>query len=243
MKVVILAGGLGTRFAEETDAIPKPMIPIGKYPILVHIMAIFVQQGFRDFVIAAGYKESIIREYFQINAKEFLMRYKINVDVIDTGLNTSTAGRIHLLRDVVKDTFFLTYGDGVSNVNLKNLVKEHKSGHFVATVTAVRPPPRFGTIEFENNIVTKFAEKDSLASGWINGGFFVLSREIFEYIRPVDTSFENEPMTRLVGTKKLGVYKHADFWHPMDTLRDQRTLSELWKTRNSPWESPEVDLR
>lgn len=224
MKVVILAGGLGTRLSEHTKKIPKPMVKIKNLPIIVHIMKHYVKFGYKEFYIAAGYKQAIIKNYFK--KKKF--GWKINV--VDTGQKTMTGGRIKKLYSYLKnDRFFLTYGDGVSNVNLKKLLNFHKKNKGIATLTAVRPPARFGVIKIKKNKVTYFKEKSSLDEGWINGGFFVFEPEIFEYIKSDSTILENEPLSILGEKQKLNAFKHYSFWQCMDTIRDKEILEKKIK--------------
>ena len=230
MQVVILAGGYGTRLSEETDLIPKPMVKIGGTPILEHIMSFYSSFGHRDFVIALGYKGHKIEEYF--NSHNFP---KWNLQLIDTGLETSTGGRIKLLERELDDQFMLTYGDGLSNVNIDHLLDHHRRFGRIATVTAVRPPARFGRIEISNGIVTKFAEKDPQDAGWINGGYFCLSKKVCNYISDLAISFESEPLNQLVSIKELTAYEHNGWWQPMDTLRDKRSLEAIWEKGNPPW--------
>jgi glucose-1-phosphate cytidylyltransferase len=230
MQVVILAGGLGTRLSEETDLIPKPMVRIGNIPILLHIMNFYSSFGHRDFVVALGYKSEVIIEYFE-NKKNS----KLNIKLVDTGLDTSTGGRIKLLEDQLDEEFMLTYGDGLSNVNIDDLLKHHKRFGKIATVTAVRPPARFGTIETSNGVVTKFAEKDPQDAGWINGGFFCLNKKVCNFISDSSTSFESEPLNHLVKIQELSAYEHHGWWQPMDTLRDKRALESIWDKGDAPW--------
>jgi len=230
MQVVILAGGFGTRLAEETDVIPKPMVSIGGTPILVHIMNYYSMFGHNDFVIALGYKADVIREYFTNNP-----RPDLKIELVDTGLETSTGGRVKFLEPLLNQEFMLTYGDGLSNVNIDELIHHHKKSNKVATVTAVRPPARFGTIEISDGLVTKFAEKDPQDSGWINGGFFVCNKSIIESILDPTESLESSPMRLLVEKRQLASYQHNGWWQPMDTLRDKRTLESLWEIGNPPW--------
>jgi glucose-1-phosphate cytidylyltransferase len=230
MQVVILAGGFGTRISEETDLIPKPMVRIGNVPILQHIMNFYSSFGHKDFVVALGYKAEVIVEYFETNRNS-----ELNIKLVDTGLDTSTGGRIKLLENQLDEEFMLTYGDGLSNVNIDALLNHHKRFGKIATVTAVRPPARFGTIETSNGIVTKFAEKDPQDSGWINGGFFCLNRKVCEYISDSTTSFESEPLNHLVQIQELAAYEHHGWWQPMDTLRDKRTLEAIWEKGDAPW--------
>lgn len=230
MQVVILAGGFGTRLSEETDLIPKPMVRIGDIPILQHIMNYYAKFGHKDFVIALGYKAEIIQDYFgQIKNPAW------SIDLVDTGLETSTGGRIKKLEKILADEFLMTYGDGLSNVNLDLLLDHHKKFGKIATVTAVRPPARFGTITISDGLVTKFAEKDPQDAGWINGGFFCLNRKVCSYISNETTSFESEPLNRLAADKQLIAYEHHGWWQPMDTLRDKRTLESLWHKDEAPW--------
>ena len=230
MQVVILAGGFGTRLAEETDLIPKPMVRIGNIPILQHIMNYYSEFGHRDFVVALGYKAEVIVDYFA-TAKNI----EFNINLVDTGIDTSTGGRIKMLENEFDDEFMLTYGDGLSNVNIDDLLNHHRKFGKIATVTAVRPPARFGTIEITNGVVTKFAEKDPQDAGWINGGFFCLNKKICQFISDSTTSFESEPLNHLVRIQELSAYEHHDWWQPMDTLRDKRTLESLWNKGEAPW--------
>jgi glucose-1-phosphate cytidylyltransferase len=230
MQVVILAGGLGTRLAEETDLIPKPMVKIGNIPILLHIMNFYSSFGHKDFMVALGYKSEVIIEYFENNKNS-----KLNITLVDTGLDTSTGGRIKLLEDQLDDEFMLTYGDGLSNVNIDDLIEHHKRFGKIATVTAVRPPARFGTIETSNGVVTKFAEKDPQDAGWINGGFFCLNKKVCNFILDSSTSFESEPLNHLVKIQELSAYEHHGWWQPMDTLRDKRALESIWDKGDAPW--------
>lgn len=230
MQVVILAGGFGTRLAEETDLIPKPMVRIGNIPILQHIMNYYSEFGHRDFVVALGYKAEVIVDYFA-TAKNL----EYNINLADTGIDTSTGGRIKMLENELDDEFMLTYGDGLSNVNIDDLLNHHQKFGKIATVTAVRPPARFGTIEITNGVVTKFAEKDPQDAGWINGGFFCLNKKICQFISDSNISFESEPLNHLVRIQELSAYEHHDWWQPMDTLRDKRTLESLWNKGEAPW--------
>ena len=231
MKTIILAGGLGTRLAEYTDKIPKPMVTIGNKPILSHIMNFFQSYGFNDFIIAAGYKKEIIVDYYK-HSKEFK-----NLRIIDTGKDTMTGGRLLRLKPYVNkgEDFFMTYGDGLSTVNLNKLKEFHTTNKKIATVTAVHPPVRFGELEIEGNEVIKFDEKPQAKSGWINGGFFVLNSKIFDYIDSDMTLFEKEPMTKLYQDRSLLAYKHDGFWKCMDTLRDKIDLEKLYNTKGQLW--------
>ena len=223
MKCVILAGGKGSRISEISKNIPKPMIKILGKPIIIKIMQHYSRFGFKDFIIAAGYKKEIIKDYFKKNTfKEW------NVKVIDTGLNTMTGGRIKRLEKFLdRETFMLTYGDGLSNVNIKKLLKYHNKYKKIGTLTAVRPPARFGAIKISKNKVSYFKEKSKLDEGWINGGFFVLEPEIFKYIKGDETFFEKEPLQRISKSNQLFAYKHKGFWQCMDTLRDKEILEKV----------------
>jgi glucose-1-phosphate cytidylyltransferase len=231
---VILAGGYGTRLSEETDMIPKPMVKIGNIPILRHIINYYSKFGHKDFIIAAGYKAELIDKYF----KEELFSIKndnLNVKVIDTGVEVSTGGRIKYLEDQLDEEFMLTYGDGLSNVNLNDLINHHKKYNKIATVTAVRPPARFGAISISNGIVTRFAEKDTQDTSWINGGFFCLNKKICSFIQDMVTPFENGPLNEVVLIEQLSAFEHHGWWQPMDTLRDKRSLQSLWEKGEAPW--------
>ena len=268
MKVGILAGGLGTRISEETIDKPKPMVTVGTQPIIWHIMKHYYHYGFQDFVIALGYKGHVIKKYFSdycalnSNLTVELRNGTITthsddtvddwrVQLIDTGLSTNTGGRIKRLIPYLsgatkgqaygKETFMLTWGDGVSNINLKQLLAFHnyhkeKSGT-LATLTAVRPPARFGHLEFSGERIAKFSEKPQTAEGWINGAFFVLEPEVFEYIDGDSTLFEKEPLEGLAADGKLMAYRHEGFWQCMDTVRDKKRLENMWEQGNAPWKT------
>jgi len=224
-KVIILCGGLGTRIGHETKYKPKPMIKIDDKPILWHIMKIYKNYGYNDFILSAGYKYEMIKNYFK-NSNEF------KVKIVNTGLNTETGGRILLLKKYIKDKyFFMTYGDGISDINLKKLLAFHLKNKGIATLTAVRPPVRFGEIKFKAKKIKSFIEKPQTGSGWINGGFFVLNRDIFKFIKNKKTTFEREPLTKLYKKKKLIGYKHKGFWQCMDTIRDKIYIRNLIKKR------------
>ena len=255
MKVLILAGGFGTRLSEETDILPKPMIQIGNIPILIHIMKIYSHYGFNDFIILGGYKCYVIKEFFLnyylhksdvcFNLKDNSIKLLNNntepwqVTVLDTGLNTMTGGRIKRAQNYIEnETFMLTYGDGVSDINIQNLIEFHKNHHKAITMTAVQPEGRFGAIQMDekSNLVTKFIEKPQGDGSWINGGFFVCEPEIFNYIKQGDdTIWERDPLEQLAKDNKLVAYKHLGFWKPMDMLRDKIQLEELWNSGNAPW--------
>ena len=224
MKVVILAGGYGTRISEYTKFIPKPMIRIKKYPLIFYIMKIYAKYGFKDFVVATGYKSEVIEKYFKKRIKDW------KVKIVRTGLKTMTGGRLkRLKKHLNNERFFLTYGDGVSNINIKKLLNFHKKNKGIATLTAVRPPARFGAIKIQGTKVAVFREKSSLDEGWINGGFFVMEKEIFKYLKNDKTYLEREPLTTLGKKRKLSAYKHYDFWQCMDTLRDKEILEKKLK--------------
>ena len=231
MKVVILCGGKGTRLAEETSTIPKPMVKIGDKPILWHLMKIFVHYGANDFVLATGYKNEVIENFFSKN-KDFK-----KIDIVDTGQETLTGGRLLRLKEkLLKEKFFLmTYGDGLSDINIKDLIDFHLSHKKIATVTAVHPPVRFGELELSEDKVINFQEKPQAKAGWINGGFFVLSPKIFEYIDNDSTIFEREPMTKLSKSGELIAFKHEKFWQCMDTMRDKILLNKMWKENKALW--------
>ena len=224
MKVVILAGGYGTRISEYTKFIPKPMIRIKKYPLIFYIMKIYAKYGFKDFVVATGYKSEVIEKYFKKRIKDW------KVKIVPTGLKTMTGGRLKRLKSHLNnERFFLTYGDGVSNINIKKLLNFHKKSKGIVTLSAVRPPARFGAIKIKGSKVAVFREKSSLDEGWINGGFFVMEKEIFKYLKNDKTYLEREPLTTLGKKRKLSAYKHYDFWQCMDTLRDKEILEKKFK--------------
>ena len=254
MKVVLLAGGYGTRIAEETEIKPKPMVEIGAKPILWHIMKIYSHYGFNDFVILLGYKGYYIKEYF---ANYFLHQSDVTIDLqtnsmevhnntsepwkvtlVDTGLDTMTGGRIKRAQKYIGDEpFLLTYGDGVSNIDIAASVEFHKSHGKTVTMTAIQPEARFGNLDIDSDMnINKFMEKPKTEAGWINGGFFVCEPEVFEYIAEEETCiFEQIPLQRLATDGKMAAYKHQGFWQPMDTLRDNQKLNKLWKENKAPW--------
>ncbi len=254
MKVVLLAGGAGTRLSEETSLRPKPMVEIGGKPILWHIMKIYSSYGFNDFVICLGYKGYMIKEYFinyfyhQCDLTIDLRKNKTtihssksepwSITLVDTGLETLTGGRLKRVKKYVEDnTFMLTYGDGVSNVNIKELADFHKKSGKYATLTSVQPSGRFGAISLDENDdkVLSFQEKPRGDGAWINGGFFVLEPEIFKYLKDDSTILEREPLEKLATEGNLSAFKHNGFWKPMDTLRDKHELEEMWETNSAPW--------
>lgn len=225
IKVVILAGGLGTRLPEYTKKVPKPMVKINNKPILIHIINHYIKFGFRDFIIAAGYKVNVIRKYFKISPIK-----KCKVRIIDTGIKSMTGGRLKRLKKyLVNDTFMMTYGDGLSNVNLRNLLKFHKRHKKLITLTAVRPPARFGAIKLEGNYAKTFKEKSRLDEGWINGGYFVIEPKFLELIKNDLTYLEKEPLEIAARKKQLLAFRHNDFWQCMDTKRDKDNLEKFFK--------------
>ena len=218
MKVIILAGGKGSRLSEYTKIIPKPMVKILKVPIIVRIINHFTRYGFKDFIIASGYKSKIIEKYF---SKNFL---NLNIKIVNTGINSMTGGRVKLLKKYINNTFMLTYGDGLCDVDLNKLIKFHKKNKYIATLTAVRPPARFGGIKISGKTVRYFKEKSKLDEGWINGGFFVMETKIMKYIKNKKTVLEQLPLEKLSHSKKLGAFKHHGYWQCMDTIRDKELL-------------------
>jgi glucose-1-phosphate cytidylyltransferase len=252
MKVVILAGGHGSRLAEETEIKPKPMVEIGGRPILWHIMRIYAHYGFKDFIIALGYKGEVIKKYMvdycalcsdlTVNLKNGDVeihngeQLDWSVQLIDTGLRTMTGGRIKRVAPYVgNETFMLTWGDGVSDINLHNLLAFHRQHGKLATLTAVRPPARYGHLELDEDAVAEFSEKPQTGEGWINGAFFVLEPQIFDYIDDDDTQWEKEPLENLARDGQLMAYKHQSFLQCMDTLRERYLLQKLWESGNVPW--------
>jgi glucose-1-phosphate cytidylyltransferase len=232
MELVIFAGGLGTRISEETDYVPKPMVKIGKKPILWHIIKYYSVFGFSKFIICGGYKINIIKDYFK-NLKK--INNTFNIRVINTGKKSNTGERLRRVKKYVSKTFCLTYGDGLSNINLTKLIDFHKKNRLTVTLTAIKPTPHFGKIVFKGNKITKFLEKDKKKENWINGGFFVCEKKIFKYIKKKNTIFESDVLNSLANNKKLAAYKHKDFWYCMDTLRDKRHLNSLWLSKKAPW--------
>ena len=251
MKAVILSGGYGTRISEETHLKPKPMVEIGGKPILWHIMKMYSAHKINNFIICLGYKGYMIKEYF---ANYFLHMSDITIDIknnkmeihqinaepwkitlVDTGENTMTGGRVKRIREYVDDTFCLTYGDGLSDLNISDTIKFHKKNKFLATLTAVQPPGKFGALGIKQNKVIRFREKPGGDSNWINGGFFVFEPKVIDYINDDSIILEREPLERLAKEGKLGAYKHNGFWQPMDVLRDKKILEDLWDSGKAPW--------
>jgi len=252
MKVVILAGGLGTRISEETVVKPKPMVEIGPEPILWHIMKLYSAQGFNDFIICAGYKQNMIKDYFisylrnhvdievdlEKNDLKILNDHEENwkVKVIDTGLLTMTGGRIKRIeRYITEDEFMITYGDGLSDIDLHKLLESHHTSGKLLTVTAVQPKGRFGVLTIESDEVTDFTEKPPGDGSWVNGGFYVINKAVFNYIKDDTTVFEGEPIRKLVQERKVNAYKHYGFWRAMDTMTDKRILEATWLEGKAEW--------
>jgi len=233
MLCVILAGGLGTRISEETQEKPKPLVVIGGKPIIWHIMMIYSSQGFNDFLIAGGYKNEMLAPEIK---KHLRHNSKINFEVLDTGLKTSTGGRIKkCMEHAGLPRILATYGDGLGNIKLKNLIELHEQNESIATLTAVRPPARFGRVVIQDNLVTHFGEKIQSDEGWINGGFFVLEKDLSNFISSDEMPLEQYPFSHLSSIGKLGAYKHEAFWQPMDTLREKQELEKLWQNNLAPW--------
>ena len=252
MKALFLAGGLGTRISEESHLRPKPMIEIGGKPILWHIMKTYAHHGLTDFVIMAGYKSYVIKEYF---ANYFLHNSDVTFDlrnnemtvhhnqsepwkvtIVDTGESTQTGGRLKRVKSYIgNEPFCMTYGDGVADINITELLKFHKDQGKLATLTAVKPPGRFGQLQMDGNQITQFVEKPEGDGGYINGGFFVLSPKVVDYIAGDETLWEKAPMERLANEGQLSAFKHHGFWRPMDTLRDKTALEEMWSSGKAPW--------
>jgi glucose-1-phosphate cytidylyltransferase len=254
MRVVILAGGRGTRLAEETVTRPKPMVEIGGRPILWHIMSIFASHGHDDFLVACGYKGELIKEYFAnffIHNSDFFVNqrdgtreivgdsgFAWRVGVIDTGIETMTGGRILRLRKWLgEQTFMVTYGDGLGNVDINALIAFHRSHRKIATVTAVHPPSRYGALDLEGATVREFSEKPQTGEGWINGGFFVFEPGVFDYLTDDRTILEREPLERLAKDRQIMAHRHTGFWQPMDTVREREALESLWSSGKAPWKT------
>lgn len=253
MNVVILAGGHGTRLGEETSVRPKPMVEVGGKPLLWHIMNIYASHGFKSFIVACGYKGEVIKEYFHnffihnsdhvFNLRDGSRRVLNSqtpdweIGVVDTGLSTMTGGRVLRLKSCLNSRFMVTYGDGVANIDIRALVAFHRAHGRLATVTAVRPPARFGGLSLEGDRVADFSEKPQTGEGWINGGFFVFEPPVLDYIQGDQTSLEREPLERLAHDGQLMAFRHAGFWQPMDTLREKQILESLWAGGKAPWKT------
>ena len=251
MKVVILAGGLGSRISEESVVKPKPLVEIGGKPIIWHIMKIYSTYGLNDFVICCGYKGYLIKEYFinyslhttditvNVRSNKIKVHKKTtepwNITLVDTGADSFTGDRIKKIKNFVGEEFCLTYGDGVSSINIKELIKFHKKNKKLATLIAVKPAARFGAIELEKNNDNKFLEKPKGEGGWVNGGFFILNKKIFKYISKAPCIWEREPLEKLANDKQLSAFKFEGFWYAMDTLRDKNVLEDLWNSKKPPW--------
>jgi len=252
MKAVILAGGYGSRISEETHLKPKPLIEIGGMPILWHIMKTYSSHDINEFVICCGYKGYLIKEYFAnyfLHMSDVTFDMKSNkmevhhkhaepwvVTLVDTGQETMTGGRLKRIKEFVEnETFCFTYGDGLSNVNISDLIKFHKNKNTIATVTSVQPPGRFGSVNIQDDKISKFTEKPSGDGNWINGGYFVLEPKVFDYIEGDSTIWEKDPLEKLAKEHQLSAYKHKGFWLPLDTLRDKNHLEELWNSSKAPW--------
>lgn len=252
MKTIILAGGLGTRLSEETHLRPKPMVEIGGIPIICHVMGIYSASGYSDFIVAGGYKCEVIKSYFwhfrihnsdlfiDLGRNETRTSCRMPIDwkvtIIDTGVPTQTGGRVKAVSSLIRDeTFMITYGDGLSNIDVESIVRFHKSHGRLATVTAVRPPPRFGAMAFEGDRVIAFNEKPHDGGGWINGGFMVMDRQVLDYIDGSDSSMEKDVLPQLAKDGQLMAYRYGGFWQPMDNVRDKHHLETLWSSGSAPW--------
>ncbi len=254
MKTILLAGGLGTRLSEETTLKPKPMVEVGGMPILWHIMKIYSSYGYKDFSVALGYKGNVIKEFFynyKLHKSDLMIDLQSGgvsfendlsedwkIGLHDTGANSMTGGRLFNLKSLFKpgDTFMLTYGDGVADIDINKLVDFHKAHGKIATLSAVRPSARFGTLDMaEDGKITEFKEKPQTGAGWINGGYFVFNYEVFDYLENEMTILEREPLENLAREGELVAYKHPGFWHCMDTIRDRDNLNEIWAGGNAPW--------
>lgn len=232
MKLVILSGGLGTRLSEETHKIPKPMVKIGKMPIIWHIMQYYSYYGINDFIICGGYKYQIIKKFFSFKKN---INSNWNVNVVNTGNNSNTGERIKRIKKYVDDTFLLTYGDGLSDINISKLIKFHRKFKGMVTLSSVKPVPKYGKILFKKNLIKRFYEKEQFREDWINGGFFVCNKDLFSYFTKKNSVFESDVLNRLAKKGHLQGYKHTGFWYCMDTLRDKNFLNDIYKKGFTPW--------
>ena len=232
MKLVILSGGLGTRLSEETHKIPKPMVKIGKMPIIWHIMQYYSYYGVNDFIICGGYKYQIIKKFFSFK-KNINSNWKVNV--VNTGNNSNTGERIKRIKKYVNDTFLLTYGDGLSDINISKLIKFHRKFKGIVTLSSVKPIPKYGKILFKENLIKRFYEKEQFREDWINGGFFVCNKDLFNYFTKKNSVFESDVLNKLAKKGHLQGYKHTGFWYCMDTLRDKNFLNDIYKKGFTPW--------
>tara|TARA_B100001059_G_C17838713_1_gene590252 strand:+ start:932 stop:1633 length:702 start_codon:yes stop_codon:yes gene_type:complete len=230
MQLIIFAGGLGTRISEETDKIPKPMVKIGSKPILWHIIKYYSTFGISEFIICGGYKSNIIKKYFNK-----IKNNKWNIKVIDTGKNSNTGERLKRVKKYINGVFCLTYGDGLSDINIDSLIQFHNRNKTIVTLTTVKPIPHFGRLKFDGNKVTEFIEKDKNKENWINGGFFICDKKVFNFLNKKNTIFESDALSLLAKKRQLSAYKHKNFWYCMDTLRDKRYLNKLWLLNKAPW--------
>tara|TARA_B110000037_G_C17102908_1_gene498708 strand:+ start:135 stop:854 length:720 start_codon:yes stop_codon:yes gene_type:complete len=232
VKLVILSGGLGTRLSEETHKIPKPMVKIGKMPIIWHIMQYYSYYGINDFIICGGYKYQIIKKFFSFKKN---INSNWNVNVVNTGNNSNTGERIKRIKKYVDDTFLLTYGDGLSDINISKLIKFHRKFKGMVTLSSVKPVPKYGKILFKKNLIKRFYEKEQFREDWINGGFFVCNKDLFSYFTKKNSVFESDVLNRLAKKGHLQGYKHTGFWYCMDTLRDKNFLNDIYKKGFTPW--------
>ncbi len=233
MKIVILAGGLGTRLSEETKLIPKPMVKIGNRPMLWHIIKFYRSFGFKEFIIASGYKSEIIENYFR---KKML---DVSINVVNTGKYSLTGHRIYRLKKILDNkAFMVTYGDGLSNINIKKLIRHHKRNKKLATISIVRPPARWGAVKLNKNDVKSFEEKNNKNEGWVNGGFMIMEPQVFSYFNnKVNCVLESDVFNLLIKDRNLSAFKHNDFWQCMDTLREKNVLNKMWTSRKAPWKT------
>ncbi len=252
MQTVILAGGLGSRLSEETMIKPKPLIEIGQKPIIWHLMKIYSFYGLNDFIVCCGYKGNLLKEYFlnfvttnsdinvDLENNKYIIlnkkkKLKWKISLIDTGEKTQTGGRIRKIKKYINGTFCMTYGDGLSDINIKKLIKFHKKNKKKVTMTVVNPPSKYGKVNVNKNLITKFDEKPSISNNWVNGGFFVLEPSIFKYLKSDKTIWESNPLKTLSKEKEIAAFRHSNFWQSMDTLREKILLNDLWNSNKAPW--------